>query len=150
MNFIGAHVALVLILLIIVYQIVISFFELSILTAFLNIKTYKYIKLLKILEILFFLMIFFGEILFIALTFLYFLVLISDFKKKIISKEELIINTLFYWYIINNFGNVVNFRKPSKYLGIYELKIKIIYFFVWKRAVIFLIILISIKIIFGF
>ena len=97
MNFIGAHVALVLILLIIVYQIVISFFELSILTAFLNIKTYKYIKLLKILEILFFLMIFFGEILFIALTFLYFLVLISDFKKKIISKEELIINTLFYF-----------------------------------------------------
>ena len=97
MKFIGVHVALVLILLIIVYQIVISFFELCILTTFLNIKTYKYIKLLKILEIFFFLMIFFGEILFIALTFLYFLVLISDFKKKNISKEELIINTLFYF-----------------------------------------------------
>ena len=127
-----------------------SFFEIAFIRIFFEIKSTKYIKLLKILEILFFLMIFFGEILFIALTFLYFLVLISDFKKKIISKEELIINTLFYWYIINNFGNVVNFRKPSKYLGIYELKIKIIYFFVWKRAVIFLIILISIKIIFGF
>ena len=50
MKFIGVHVALVLILLIIVYQIVISFFELCILTTFLNIKTYKYIKLLKILE----------------------------------------------------------------------------------------------------
>ena len=42
-------------------------------------------------------MIFFGEILFIALTFLYFLVLISDFKKKIISKEEFIVNILFYF-----------------------------------------------------
>ena len=95
-EFISFYFTLILILVIIVYQIVISFFELCILTAFLNIKTYKYIKLLKILEILFFLMIFFGEILFIALTFLYFLVLISDFKKKIIIKEELIINTLFY------------------------------------------------------
>ena len=81
MKFIGVHVALVLILLIIVYQIVISFFELCILTTFLNIKTYKYIKLLKILEILFFLMIFFGEILFIALTFLYFYFLIL--RKKL-------------------------------------------------------------------
>ena len=61
MKFIGVHVALVLILLIIVYQIVISFFELCILTTFLNIKTYKYIKLLKILEILFFLMIFLAK-----------------------------------------------------------------------------------------
>ena len=105
-----------------------SFFEIAFIRIFFEIKSTKYIKLLKILEILFFLMIFFGEILFIALTFLYFLVLISDFKKKIISKEELIINTLFYWYIINNFSNVVNFKKSSKYLNTYKLKIKIIYF----------------------
>ena len=52
---------------------------------------------MKILEIFFFLMIFLGKILFIALTFLYFLVLISDFKKKIISREELIVNILFYF-----------------------------------------------------
>ena len=105
-----------------------SFFEIAFIRKFFEIKSTKYIKLLKILEILFFLMIFFSEILFIALTFLYFLVLISDFKKKIISKEELIINTLFYWYIINNFSNVVNFKKSSKYLNTYKLKIKIIYF----------------------
>ena len=80
------------------------FFFWAILTVFevavirrMKVSTFKYIKLLKILEILFFLMIFFGEILFIAFTFLYFLVLFSDFKKKIISKEELIINTLFYF-----------------------------------------------------
>ena len=136
--------------LVVIISGIFSFFEIAFIRKFFEIKSTKYIKLLKILEILFFLMIFFSEILFIALTFLYFLVLISDFKKKIISKEELIINTLFYWYIINNFGNVVNFRKSSKYLGVYELKIKIIYFFIWKRAVIFLIILISIKIIFLF
>ena len=138
------------IFLVLIISGIFSFFEIAFIRKFFEIKSTKYIKLLKILEILFFLMIFFSEILFIALTFLYFLVLISDFKKKIISKEELIINTLFYWYIINNFGNVVNFRKSSKYLGVYELKIKIIYFFIWKRAVIFLIILISIKIIFLF
>ena len=80
------------------------FFFWAILTVFevavirrMKVSTFKYIKLSKILEILFFLMIFFGEILFIAFTFLYFLVLFSDFKKKIISKEELIINTLFYF-----------------------------------------------------
>ena len=110
-----------------------SFFEIAFIRIFFEIKSTKYIKLLKILEILFFLMIFFGKILFIALTFLYFLVLFSDFKKKIISKEELIINTLFYWYIINNFSNVVNFKKSSKYLNTYELKIKIIYFLFRKE-----------------
>ena len=139
-----------LIFLFLVISGIFSIFEVALIKIFFDVKSNKYMKLLKILEILFFLMIFIDKNLFVALTFIYFLVLISDFKKKIISKEELIINTLFYWYIINNFGNVVNFRKPSKYLGIYELKIKIIYFFVWKRAVIFLIILISIKIIFGF
>ena len=125
-----------------------SYFEIVFMRKFFEIKSTKYIKLLKILEILFFLMIFFSEILFIALTFLYFLVLISDFKKKIISKEELIINALFYF--IDILLIILNFRKSSKYLGVYELKIKIIYFFIWKRAVIFLIILISIKIIFLF
>ena len=121
------------IFLVLIISGIFSFFEIAFIRKFFEIKSTKYIKLLKILEILFFLMIFFSEILFIALTFLYFLVLISDFKKKIISKEELIINTLFYWYIINNFGNVVNFRKPSKYLGIYELKIETIYFLFRKE-----------------
>ena len=116
------------IFLVLIISGIFSFFEIAFIRIFFEIKSTKYIKLLKILEILFFLMIFFGEILFIALTFLYFLVLISDFKKKIISKEELIINTLFYWYIINNFSNVVNFKKSSKYLNTYKLKIKIIYF----------------------
>ena len=116
------------IFLVLIISGIFSFFEIAFIRIFFEIKSTKYIKLLKILEILFFLMIFFGEILFIAFTFLYFLVLISDFKKKIISKEELIINTLFYWYIINNFSNVVNFKKSSKYLNTYKLKIKIIYF----------------------
>ena len=116
------------IFLVLIISGIFSFFEIAFIRKFFEIKSTKYIQLLKILEILFFLMIFFSEILFIALTFLYFLVLISDFKKKIISKEELIINTLFYWYIINNFSNVVNFKKSSKYLNTYKLKIKIIYF----------------------
>ena len=47
-EFISFYFILILILVIIVYQIVITFFELCILTAFLNIKTYKYLKLLKI------------------------------------------------------------------------------------------------------
>ena len=75
---------------------ILTIFEVAVIRR-MKVSTFKYIKLLKILEILFFLMIFFGEILFIAFTFLYFLVLFSDFKKKIISKEELIINTLFYF-----------------------------------------------------
>ena len=74
-----------------------SFFEIAFIRIFFEIKSTKYIKLLKILEILFFLMIFFGKILFIVITFLYFLVLISDFKNKIISKEEFIVNILFYF-----------------------------------------------------
>ena len=89
---------------ILAFLFLILFFFWAILTVFevavirrMKVSTFKYIKLSKILEILFFLMIFFGEILFIAFTFLYFLVLFSDFKKKIISKEELIINTLFYF-----------------------------------------------------
>ena len=82
--------------LILIISGIFSFFEIAFIRIFFDIKSTKYIKLLKILEILFFLMIFFGEIIFIVITFLYFLVLISDFKKKNISKEELIINTLFY------------------------------------------------------
>ena len=57
-EFISFYFTLILILVIIVYQIVISFFELCILTAFLNIKTYKVkdfilVILLKIFEIFF-------------------------------------------------------------------------------------------------
>ena len=78
------------------FWVILTVFEVAVIRR-MKVSTFKYIKLLKILEILFFLMIFFGEILFIAFTFLYFLVLFSDFKKKIISKEELIINTLFYF-----------------------------------------------------
>ena len=74
-----------------------SFFEIAFIRIFFKIKSTKYIKLLKILEIFFFLMIFLGKILFIALTFIYFLILISDFRKKAINKEELIINLLFYF-----------------------------------------------------
>ena len=65
--------------------------------SFFEIKSTKYMKLLKILEVLFFCMIFIGKSLFIALTFIYFLILISDFRKKAINKEELIINLLFYF-----------------------------------------------------
>ena len=85
------------IFLVLIISGIFSYFEIVFMRKFFEIKSTKYIKLLKILEILFFLTIFFSEILFIALTFLYFLVLISDFKKKIISKEELVINTLFYF-----------------------------------------------------
>ena len=85
------------IFLVLIISGIFSFFEIAFIRIFFKIKSTKYIKLLKILEIFFFLMIFLGKILFIALTFLYFLVLFSDFKKKIISKEELIINTLFYF-----------------------------------------------------
>ena len=73
-----------------------SFFEIAFIRIFFEIKSTKYMKLLKILEVLFFCMIFIGKSLFIALTFIYFLILISDFRKKAINKEELIINLLFY------------------------------------------------------
>ena len=85
------------IFLVLIISGIFSYFEIVFIRKFFEIKSTKYIKLLKILEILFFLMIFFGKILFIALTFLYFLVLFSDFKKKIISKKELIVNMLFYF-----------------------------------------------------
>ena len=74
-----------------------SFFEITFIRIFFEIKSTKYMKLLKILEVLFFCMIFIGKSLFIALTFIYFLILISDFRKKAINKEELIINLLFYF-----------------------------------------------------
>ena len=74
-----------------------SFFEIAFIRIFFEIKSTKYMKLLKILEVLFFCMIFIGKSLFIALTFIYFLILISDFRKKAINKEELIINLLFYF-----------------------------------------------------
>ena len=61
-EFISFYFILILILVIIVYQIVITFFELCILTAFLNIKTYKYIKLLKILDVIIIGVIFFSNI----------------------------------------------------------------------------------------
>nr|WP_017139887.1 hypothetical protein [Fusobacterium animalis] len=120
-----------------------SFFEIAFIRIFFKIKSTKYIKLLKILEIFFFLMIFLGKILFIALTFLYFLVLISDFKKKIISREELIVNILFYFtdILLIIFYNIINFGKPSKYLNIYELKIKI-----QKGAIMILLFLLSFSI----
>ena len=99
MKFIGVHVALVLILLIIVYQIVISFFELCILTAFLNIKTYKYIKLLKILDAIIIGVIFFSNIykklLFILLFLIYFIILIYDLYEERVSDKDFSIYTLF-------------------------------------------------------
>ena len=99
MKFIGVHVALVLILLIIVYQIVISFFELCILTTFLNIKTYKYIKLLKILDAIIIGVIFFSNIckklLFILLFLIYFIILIYDLYEERVSDKDFSIYTLF-------------------------------------------------------
>ena len=86
-----------LIFLFLVISGIFSIFEVALIKIFFDVKSNKYMKLLKILEILFFLMIFIDKNLFVALTFIYFLVLISDFKKKIISKEELIINSLFYF-----------------------------------------------------
>ena len=55
------------IILVIIISGIFSFFEIAFIRKFFEIKSTKYIKLLKILEILFFLMIFFSEILFIAL-----------------------------------------------------------------------------------
>lgn len=86
-----------LIFLVFIISGIFSFFEITFIRIFFEIKSTKYMKLLKILEVLFFCMIFIGKSLFIALTFIYFLILISDFRKKAMNKEELIINLLFYF-----------------------------------------------------
>ena len=98
-EFISFYFTLILILVIIVYQIVISFFELCILTTFLNIKTYKYIKLLKILDAIIIGVIFFSNIykklLFILLFLIYFIILIYDLYEERVSDKDFSIYTLF-------------------------------------------------------
>ena len=98
-EFISFYFTLILILVIIVYQIVISFFELCILTTFLNIKTYKYIKLLKILDAIIIGVIFFSNInkklLFILLFLIYFIILIYDLYEERVSEKDFSTYTLF-------------------------------------------------------
>lgn len=98
-EFISFYFTLILILVIIVYQIVISFFEFCILTTFFNIKTCKYLKLLKILEAIVIGGIFFSNInrksLFILLFLIYFIILIYDLYEERLNDKDFSIYTLF-------------------------------------------------------
>ena len=76
-----------------------TFFEICILRLFLKIENFKYIKLLKILEITVFL---FASIMLtslkiptILLSLIYFIILIYDFYKKKIDIKNFIINFIF-------------------------------------------------------
>jgi len=85
-----------------------TFFEICILRLFFKIENFKYVKLLKILEITVFLFAFIMltslKIPTILLSLIYFIILIYDFYKKKIDIKNFIINFIFLFvdfYIIN-------------------------------------------------
>ena len=76
-----------------------TFFEICILRLFFKIENFKYVKLLKILEITVFLFAFIMltslKIPTILLSLIYFIILIYDFYKKKIDIKNFIINFIF-------------------------------------------------------
>ena len=76
-----------------------TFFEICILRLFFKIENFKYVRLLKILEITVFLFAFIMltslKIPTILLSLIYFLILIYDFYKKKINIKNFIINFIF-------------------------------------------------------
>ena len=85
-----------------------TFFEICILRLFFKIENFKYVKLLKILEITVFLFAFIMltslKIPTILLSLIYFIILIYDFYKKKIDIKNFIINFIFLFvdfYVMN-------------------------------------------------
>ena len=85
-----------------------TFFEICILRLFFKIENFKYVRLLKILEITVFLFAFIMltslKIPTILLSLIYFLILIYDFYKKKIDIKNFIINFIFLFvdfYVMN-------------------------------------------------
>ena len=96
-----------------------TFFEICILRLFFKIENFKYVKLLKKLEIAVFLFAFIMltslKIPTILLSLIYFIVLIYDFYKKKIDIKNFIINFIFLFvdfYVMN----LVIIKLPKNYL----------------------------------
>ena len=96
-----------------------TFFEICILRLFFKIENFKYVKLLKILEITVFLFAFIMltslKIPTILLALIYFIILIYDFYKKKIDIKNFIINFIFLFvdfYVMN----LVIIKLPKNYL----------------------------------
>ena len=96
-----------------------TFFEICILRLFFKIENFKYVKLLKILEITVFLFAFIMltslKIPTILLSLIYFLILIYDFYKKKIDIKNFIINFIFLFvdfYVMNLAIKIVSQKLP--------------------------------------
>ena len=96
-----------------------TFFEICILRLFFKIENFKYVRLLKILEITVFLFAFIMltslKIPTILLALIYFIILIYDFYKKKIDIKNFIINFIFLFvdfYVMN----LVIIKLPKNYL----------------------------------
>ena len=96
-----------------------TFFEIGILRLFFRIENFKYVKLLKILEITVFLFAFIMltslKIPTILLSLIYFLILIYDFYKKKIDIKNFIINFIFLFvdfYVMDLAIKIVSQKLP--------------------------------------
>ena len=96
-----------------------TFFEICILRLFFKIENFKYVRLLKILEITVFLFAFIMltslKIPTILLSLIYFLILIYDFYKKKIDIKNFIINFIFLFvdfYVMNLAIKIVSQKLP--------------------------------------
>ena len=96
-----------------------TFFEICILKLFFKIENFKYVKLLKILEITVFLFAFIMltslKIPTILLSLIYFIILIYDFYKKKIDIKNFIINFIFLFvdfYVMNLAIKIVSQKLP--------------------------------------
>ena len=96
-----------------------TFFEICILRLFFKIENFKYVKLLKILEIIVFLFAFIMltslKIPTILLSLIYFIILIYDFYKKKIDIKNFIINFIFLFvdfYVMNLAIKIVSQKLP--------------------------------------
>ena len=97
-----------------------TFFEICILRLFFKIENFKYVRLLKILEITVFLFAFIMltslKIPTILLSLIYFLILIYDFYKKKIDIKNFIINFIFLFvdfYVMNLAIKIASQKLPN-------------------------------------
>lgn len=96
-----------------------TFFEICILRLFFKIENFKYVRLLKILEITVFLFAFIMltslKIPIILLSLIYFIILIYDFYKKKIDIKNFTINFIFLFvdfYVMNLAIKIVSQKLP--------------------------------------
>ena len=97
-----------------------TFFEICILRLFFKIENFKYVRLLKILEITVFLFAFIMltslKIPTILLSLIYFIILIYDFYKKKIDIKNFIINFVFLFgdfYVMNLAIKITSQKLPN-------------------------------------